>query len=104
MAEKIKVWVKEPMHKPKHVWVSARLENLQKIVDGRIENYALDPKVGILCNEEGALGDYYFNAEIEGCQFFGTIIFVGYKGEEFCSCPWEKEDIKSKYPWLWNEQ
>lgn len=100
---KIKVWKKEPGKPPVHVWISPTLKNLQNTVDGYIEHYALSPTVGIICNEEGVFNHLKFNCRIEGQWFFGTIIFVGHKGEEFDSCPWEKEDIKRYYPQLFEE-
>lgn len=104
MAHKIKVWLKEPMKKARHVWISDSLENLQKTVEGYIENYNLSPEVGVICNEEGRLKDLYYNVTLENQSFYGTIILVGYQGEEFASCPFEISDIKKYYPQLLREE
>ena len=101
---KIKVWLKEPEKKVRHVWISPRLENLQKTVGGYVEAYFLSPHVAILCNEEGKLRNLPHNVDLEGEQFVGTIIFVGVKGEDFSSCPWELDEIKKYYPQLFKEK
>jgi len=100
---KIKVWISEPGNNPRHVWISNKLENLQKTVEGYIENYALSPKVGIICNEEGMFNDFKFNCRIDDQHFFGTIIFVGYDGEEFANCPLELDEMKKYFPQLWRK-
>ena len=33
------------------------------------------------------------NISIEGITFFGTIVFVGFDGEEFTDCPLTKADL-----------
>lgn len=101
MEKKIFVWVVEPFKKPRHVYISNTLKNLQNTVEGYIENYALSEKVGIICNEEGIFKNLKFNAKIDNQQFFGTIIFVGYSGEEFTDCPLTVEDMKKYFPQLW---
>lgn len=101
---KIKVWISEPGKNPRHVWISNTLKSFQDAVEGYIENYALSEKVGIICNEEGRFNGSRFNAQIEGEFFFGTIVFIGYAGEEFASCPFELEDMKKYFPQLWRDK
>ena len=98
---KILVWVKEPHKKAKHVWISPRLENLQKIVGGYIEAHQMTTDVTLLCDEEGRLKDYEPNICFLGEQLVGTVILVGTKGEEFSSCPISLGDMKKYFPtWM----
>ena len=100
---KIEVWISEPGKNPRHVWISNSLKNLQNIVEGYIEHYAYSSNVGIICNEEGRFNDCKFNCVIDGQQFFGTLIFVGYKDEEFDSCPLNVERLREQLPQLWRD-
>ena len=55
---KIKVIIKRPDEKAGHVTnISASLKNLQKTVEGNIETVTVvpDPKVIMICNEEGKI-------------------------------------------------
>lgn len=101
---KIKVWISEPGQKPRHVWISKSLSNLQNTVGGYIEYLALELGYGVICNEEGLLNDSKFNCEINKNMLFGTLIFVGLDERgDFVSCPLELEEMKLKYPVLWRE-
>lgn len=85
--KKISVLIKDPGKLPRHVWVSNRLENLQKIVGGPIETVTLADNCVIICNEEGRLIDLPYNCRFCGVDFVGTIILVGIKGDEFADAP-----------------
>lgn len=100
---KIYVWIKEPNKKPRHVYISNTLKNLQNNVGGYIEHVPLSPTVGLIVNEEGLINAMPYNCTIEGLQLFGTIIWVGYAGEEFGDCPLDNEEFKKYYPELFKE-
>ncbi len=98
---KILVWIKEPFKKAKHVWISPRLENLQKTVGGYIETVRISDEVILLCDEEGLLKNTKYNVTVGGIQLFGTIILVGQQGEEFASCKLTADDMRILFPdWM----
>lgn len=101
---KIQVWIKDVGKRPRHVWISNTLKSFQDAVGGYIEHYPLSPNVGILCNEEGLIRDFKFNCELEGQQFFGSIVFIGYDGENFDSCPLTKEDMHKYFEHLYEKE
>ena len=98
---KILVWIKEPKKKAKHVWISPRLENLQKTVGGYIESHRITTDVALLCDEEGRFKDYEPNLRVLGMDFVGTLILIGTKDEEFVSCPIDLVEMKTYFPdWM----
>ena len=84
---KIKVIIKRPGEKPRATWISDRLENLQKTVEGYIETVTVCSDLVIICNEEGRIRDLPYNCTILGADFFGTILLAGINGEEFGNVP-----------------
>ena len=84
---KIKVIIKRPGEKPYTTWISDRLENLQKTVEGYIETVTVCTDLVIICNEEGRIRDLPYNCTILGADFFGTILLAGINGEEFGNVP-----------------
>ena len=91
---KTKVIIKRPDEKAGHVTsISMTLKNLQKIVEGHIEVLTIskDPKVVMICNEEGKLLDLPKNFRIGGPIFFdtirGTVIICGVDGDDFADVP-----------------
>lgn len=80
---KIKCIIKRPDEQYGHVTnISDTLENLQKTVGGYIETLSL-PGFTIICNEEGIMLDLEMNCKVFGFTFYGTIIIVGVKDDEF---------------------
>ena len=109
---KIKVIIKRPDEKAGHVAnISMTLKNLQKIVEGRIEVLTIgkDPKVVMICNEEGKLRKLERNFRMGGDIFFdlirGTVIIVGVSedGEDFADIPISFRDWKF-YLQAWGNQ
>lgn len=74
---------KAPGSAPKTIEIDNTLEALQAAVDGYIETVTLATDCVIICNEEGRLNDMPFNCEVCGCPFFGPLLIVGVKGDEF---------------------
>lgn len=99
---KIRAIVKRPDEKIGHVTnISDSLENLQRTVGGYIETVTIiteEPKVVIICNEEGRILNLPYNCTISGIDFYGDIIAVGVSGDEFADLP---AAITLK---LWNEE
>lgn len=80
---KIKCIIKRPDEQYGHVTnISDTLENLQKTVGGYIETLSL-PGFTIICNEEGIMLDLERNCKVFGFTFYGTIIIVGVKDDDF---------------------
>lgn len=93
---KIKAIIKRPDEKTGHVAnISTSLENLQKTVEGNIETVVVgeNPKVIMICNEEGKIRNLQQNFRIDGEIFFGfirgTVIICGESedGEDFADVP-----------------
>ena len=81
---KIKAIIKRPDEEFGHMTnISESLENLQNTVGGYIECVSPDPRIVIICNEEGKLIGLEPNMKIPGDILCGTIIVVGVSGEDF---------------------
>lgn len=109
---KIKVIIKRPDEKAGHVTnISASLKNLQKTVEGNIETVTvvLDPKVIMICNEEGKIQNLQRNFKMGGEVFFdiirGTVIICGESedGEDFADVPIDFETWK-RYLEAWGNE
>lgn len=84
---KIKAIIKSPDEKVGHMtWISVSLKNLQNIVGGYIEAVGFGDMI-ILCDEEGRLKNKPYNCQIGRTSFVGTIVAVGFDGEEFADVP-----------------
>ena len=99
---KIRAIVKRPDEDIGHVTsISNTLKNLQNIVGGYIETVTIiaeEPKVVIICNEEGRILNMPYNCTINGIDFCGDIIAVGVDGDEFADLP---EAVTRK---VWNDE
>ena len=91
---KIKVIIKRPDEKAGHVTnISASLKNLQKTVEGNIETVTvvLDPKVIMICNEEGKILGLEKNFCMGTPPFHdvivGTVILCGVNEEWLADVP-----------------
>ncbi len=83
----MKVYIKEPGKALELKEIDNTLEELQRIVGGCIETVTVASDCIIICNEEGRINDMHYNCTLFGMQFFGTLIFAGTDGEEFCDLP-----------------
>lgn len=61
------------------------LEAFQKAVGGYIETVTLCSDLIIVCNEEGRIRGLPYNTTIAGIDFYGTIIAVSKRRDEFAS-------------------
>lgn len=99
---KLKAYVKMPGKVPYSTWISDSLENLQRFVGGYIEAVTIASDAVIIVNEEGAIrGDVPFNCEYLGMMFFGPMIFLGSKGDEFDDIPIDFKTFKERNSELW---
>ena len=82
--ERLKCFMKRPDSGWYATNISCSLGNLQNIVGGYIEVVTL-PELGvvIVCNEEGRLLDIPYNTTICDINFVGTIVVLGFEGDEF---------------------
>lgn len=71
------VFVKEPMHKAKHVWMSMSPENIEKVLEGKRMAFPYAENEMILAAEDMENGEKYYNCTIMGKKFYGTIIMCG---------------------------
>lgn len=88
--EKIKVIIKRPDELFGHItWISNTLENLQRNVGGYIETVTLqrNPKILMICNEEGKINDLPYNFQMPMDMIFGDVIICGAAGDEFSDIP-----------------
>lgn len=102
MANKISVFIKEPGKVPRHVNISATLENLQKVVGGYIETVTLADDFVVICNEEGRLLGLEPCCEVCGINFVGPVIFAGRYGDDFCDVPIGFDELRREFPDLWD--
>lgn len=105
MAAKVKCIIKRPDERYGHMTnISTTLENLQKTVDGPIESVTIsdttDPKLILICNEEGKIRKLERNFRIGSGwladTIVGTVIIIGADKEG------ELVDIPISYD-LWKE-
>lgn len=61
------------------------LEAFQSEVGGLIETVTLAEDLVLVCNEEGRILKLPYNGKVFGVDFYGTVIAVGVKGDEFSS-------------------
>lgn len=61
------------------------LEAFQREVGGLIETVTFATNMCLICNEEGRIHKLPYNGNILGIDFYGTVIAVGVKGNEFAS-------------------
>ena len=93
----MRIITKEPGCSPRRIVVPNDLKILQFLVDGYIETVTFDHDWTVICNENGRLINLPYNCQIFGTKFFGTILFVGIKGDDFTDCPLTIEDLKNLY-------
>lgn len=91
--ERIMVVVKNRGEQPYVTNVRNELKDLQKLVGGYIEPVLTVSRAGVklpgvilIGNEEGFLMKLPLN-RVGQLRYFGTVIAVGVRGEEFCSLP-----------------
>lgn len=75
-------------------YISDSLENLQSFVGGYIEVVRILADVAIICNEDGLINSSSYCCTICGQPFFGPVLIVGVKGEEFTDLPELFQDVK----------
>ena len=89
----MRVLKKEPGKRAEITEIDNTLEALQGAVGGYIETVTFTSDVVVICNEEGRIHGLQENCEILGVSFVGTILFVGKRGEDFCSLRPETEKL-----------
>ena len=89
----MKVFIKAPNNGAIEADIPNTLEALQGWVNGHVECVTLDRQWGVIANENGVLMDLPLNVSVEGITFCGTIVFVGFDGEEFADCPLTKAEL-----------
>lgn len=72
---------------PNRVELPNSLRALQSAVGGRIEAVKFSTTAAIICNAEGRVNGLPYNCSFQGADWYGPVLIVGVKGEEFCSIP-----------------
>ena len=102
---KLLVYVKEPMHKAKHVWMSFSQDNLERVLDGKPVAYPFSTDEQVLAADDMIEGDKYYNCTFLGQQFFGTIIICGKDANgNPASSTMEMKTFKQLFPELMREE
>lgn len=78
---------KKPCKAAEVVHIDNDLEALQDYVGGHIETVTFAEAACLICNEEGRINDMPYNLTMFGQMFFGPILIVGVKEDEFTDCP-----------------
>lgn len=89
----MKVIIKRPGEDPKYEEIENELSKLQEIVGGDVETVTFASDACLICNEEGRIKRLPYNFTFYGLDLFGTIIFVGVKGDDFTDFPGKIETI-----------
>lgn len=85
--KKVKVYRKTPIGETKIFYIPNTLEEFQMAVGGYIETFPIAQDLTVICDEEGRLKGLPYNVTLFGEPLFGTILFVGISGSEFCDAP-----------------
>lgn len=101
MAKKIKVVIKRPHEKPYVTYISNTLENMQKHVEGYIQDVPIGNRMHMICNEEGRIRQMVPNFRTAFCVVFGPVLFCGVDGEEYADIPVDFQTLKKLMPQLW---
>ena len=89
----MKIIFKDVYEDPRQMVVPNELKVLQNLVGGYIETVTLFEDMTIICNEEGRINGQMYNCEICGIEFYGPIVLVGIKGDEFADVPITVVDV-----------
>lgn len=84
--DQILALIKEPGKEPRvEPLFDNTLEALQEAVGGRIETLTVCTDLVFICNQDALDIGLPFNATILGRDFYGPVIYVGAKEDEFVS-------------------
>ena len=75
-----------------YVQIPNDLKALQTAVGGHIQAVPVRDDIAIICDEEGLIKGKEGNCTVCGIPFFGTILAVGVKGEEFTDVNLNREE------------
>lgn len=67
--------------------VENSLKSLQELVGGYIEVHTVTTDMAVMCNEEGRINGMELNCRLLGTDWYGPVVLIGIKGEEFASVP-----------------
>ena len=82
----ILICIKNPGEDPKiGLLFDNTLEAFQAAVGGYIETVTIASDLVLVCNDEGRWRGLPYNTTICGCPFYGPVLAVGVKGDDFAS-------------------
>ncbi len=72
---------------PERVELPDTARALQASVGGHIETHKIATNAAVVCNAQGAINGMPYNCTFLGQDWYGPVLIVGSRGEEFCSLP-----------------
>lgn len=90
---------------PVEVNVDNELEPLHLMIGGDIETvrWPAGIRTEMLVDDEGKLKNRPVNFVFHGEPIVGSVMWVGVKGQEFTDCPYNLNDFRMRWPWLFEE-
>ena len=90
----MKILRKKPRARWEFAEVPNTLEALQAEVGGYIETVSFLADVCAIVNEEGRINHMPYNVKFADLHLFGTVLLVGFNGDEFCDVPIKLNDLQ----------
>lgn len=103
--EKIRVIYKRVAFDPVEVTIDNTLEQLQFMIGGFIETVrwpAAKPML-LIVDEEGKIDGRPVNFPFRDDVIVGSVLWCSSNGEDFDDCPYNLEEFRIRWPWLFEE-
>ena len=104
MTKQVYALVKYPDRDVTVTYVDNELKALQEKVGGKIETVTVSEDLVFICDEESYIKKAKFNFSFGDTQFFGTVLLLGIKGDEFTDCPLTVSDARKFFPCLFFDE
>ena len=103
--EKIRVIYKRVGFDPVEVTIENELETLQRMIGGDIEvvRWPAGLHTVLIVDEEGKLNRRPINFQFHDDVIVGSAMWAGVDGENFSDCPYNLEDFRRRWPFLFEE-
>lgn len=84
---KISVIKKEVGRLPERIIAENDIDAFQDLIDGYVEEHRVADGLYVLCDENGNIFGRPYNVTINGIDYVGTVLLVGFDGEDFTDAP-----------------